>query len=374
MTRGCAAALVAAVLLAAPAGVGPSAAPRIAVMAVPDNGLQPQAVVDRGDTVHLLYFKGEPGHGDLFYARLPRGAASFTSPIRVNSEAGSAIATGSVRGGRLALGRDGWVHVAWNGNTGTTMWYARLSPRGTVEPQRSIGSHHRHLDGGGSIAADAGGRVAVVWHAAGDVDGEEHRRIYVARSTDDGARFGAETGYAMAGGNCGCCRLDSLVDAHGDLQVLYRAASGGVHRDATWLSIHDGKSRPPVTLQRWQLPACPMTTFALAETGGRLVAAWETAHQIYSATLDPSAMRSSSPQAMQGSGIRKHPAVAINAAGDRLFAWTEGTAWARGGSAAWELRGGDGRQLGAAADAGPVPVWGLVAAVARADGSFLILR
>jgi len=117
-----------------------------------------------------------------------------------------------------------------------------------------------------------------------------------------------------------------------------------------------------------------MTTFALTEAGGRLVAAWETAHQIYAATLDRTARQSSAPRAMQGSGIRKHPALAINAAGDSLLAWTEGTAWARGGRAAWELRGGDGRPLAAAADAGPVPVWGLVAAVARADGSFLLLR
>jgi hypothetical protein len=178
----------------------------------------------------------------------------------------------------------------------------------------------------------------------------------------------------MAGGNCGCCRLDSLIDARGALQVLYRAAAGAVHRDATWVSIENGTAQSPVTLQQWELPACPMTTFALTESGGRLVAAWETAHQIYTTTLDRATRHASAAQAMQGSGIRKHPAVAIDAAGHQLFAWTEGTAWARGGHAAWELRAADGRPLAAAADAGPVPIWGLVAAVARADGSFLIMR
>ena len=369
-------------MLAALGGTSPGAAPRVVVMAVPDGGLQPQAVVDAADTVHLLFFKGEPGRGDLYYSRLAQGATAFTAPLRVNSDPGSAIATGTVRGGRLALGRNGWLHVVWNGSTavdrdrinGTPMWYTRISPGGTVDLQRAIGSHHRHLDGGGSIAADGRGNAAVIWHAAGDADGEEHRRIYLAASTDDGARFSTETAHQMPGGNCGCCRLDSVFDAQGALQVLYRAAARGVHRDATWLTIQGGKALPPVTLQAWELPACPMTTFALADTGGRLVAVWETAHQIYTSTLDRSVRRASRPDAMQGSALRKHPALAINGAGDRLFAWTEGTAWARGGHVAWELRAADGRQIAAAANAGPVPVWGLVAAVARADGSFLILR
>ena len=72
------------------------------------------------------------------------------------------------------------------------MWYARLSPGGNAfEPQRAIGDQTRHLDGGGSVAADRSGSVHVVWHAAGTEDGEPHGRIYVATSSDDGARFAA---------------------------------------------------------------------------------------------------------------------------------------------------------------------------------------
>jgi hypothetical protein len=72
--------------------------------------------------------------------------------------------------------------------------------------------------------------------------------------------------------------------------------------------------------------------------------------------------------------MRKHPSLAINGAGDRLIAWTEGTAWARGGTVAWELQDRTGRRLASGANAGAVPVWGLVSAIARPDGSFLITR
>jgi hypothetical protein len=64
----------------------------------------------------------------------------------------------------------------------------------------------------------------------------------------------------------------------------------------------------------------------------------------------------------------------VNAAGGTLYAWTEGTAWARGGTVAWELRSGTGTRVASASSAGEVPVWSLVAAVARADGSFLLIH
>ena len=369
------------------AGIHAAGAPpphaAVALVRTPENGIQPQAAVDSAGTVHLLYFKGDPAHGDLFYARLPAGAAIFTPPLRVNSDVGSVIATGSVRGGQIGLGRGGVVHVAWNasrpiergGVKDTPMWYARLRPGGRAfDPQRAIGSHTRHLDGGGSVAADGAGRVYIVWHAAGTIDGESHRRIYVASSSDDGTTFSEELPFGDAAGLCGCCQLETLVDRRGQLHVLYRAAGATVHRDAMWLRLARGIAAEPVRLQAWELPACPMTTFAMTQRGGDIVAAWETQQQIYSARLTPDSLRVSATSAMSGTGRRKHPSVAVNRAGDTLYAWAEGTAWARGGSVAWELRDRAGLRLASAAAAGEVPVWSLVAAVPRADGSFLVIH
>jgi hypothetical protein len=356
---------------------------RVAVIETPDGGIQPQAVADAAGTIHLMYFKGAPAGGDLFYVRRKADEALFSTPIRVNSAARSAIAAGSVRGGQIALGRNGWIHVVWNGSkaiprggvTQTPMWYARLPPAGKeFEPQRAIGSQTKHLDGGGSVAADRSGRIHVVWHAAGVEEGEPQRRIYVASSADDGARFGPEKAYANEGGACGCCGLETLADARGRLHVLYRAAGGGVHRDAMWMTVGPGTARPPVRLQAWELPACPMTTFAMAAAGDGIVAAWQTQAQIYTGLLNPEGRLVTSVTAMAGTGIRKHPAVAINAAGDRLIAWTEGTAWARGGTVAWELRTSEGERIASEANAGVVPVWGLVSAIGRPDGTFVVFR
>jgi hypothetical protein len=255
------------------------------------------------------------------------------------------------------------------------MWYSRLRPGGRAfEAQRAIGSHTRHLDGGGSVAADGLGNVHVVWHAAGTLDGETNRRIYVASSSDDGAHFRTESPFGDAAGLCGCCQLETLADRRGQLNVLYRAAGETVHRDAMWLRLLRGKAAAPVRLQAWELAACPMTTFAMTQRGADIVAAWETRQQIYAAVLMPQSGRVSAPSAMSGTAIRKHPSVAGNAAGDTLYAWAEGTAWARGGTVAWELRDRPGTRVASASNAGEVPVWSLVAAVGRRDGSFLVIH
>src|SRR5947209_7032582 len=58
---------------------------RVVLLRVPNGGIQPQVAVDAKGGVHLLYFKGDPGGGDLFYAR-SRDGMHFGDPLRVNSQ------------------------------------------------------------------------------------------------------------------------------------------------------------------------------------------------------------------------------------------------------------------------------------------------
>src|SRR5205807_3393723 len=92
------------------------AAPRVTLLRTPDGGIQPRAAIDSRGAVHLVYFKGDPKSGDLFYAHTKPGSDGFSEPVRVNSERGSAIATGTIRGAQIALGKNDRVHVAWNGS------------------------------------------------------------------------------------------------------------------------------------------------------------------------------------------------------------------------------------------------------------------
>src|SRR5882672_10947460 len=85
-------------LFAAMAARQPQARDNVTTVRVPHGGIQPQVAVDDKGTLHLLYFAGDPSHGDLYYVRSADAGASFSDPIRVNREPGSAIAVGNVRG------------------------------------------------------------------------------------------------------------------------------------------------------------------------------------------------------------------------------------------------------------------------------------
>src|SRR5687767_5380335 len=111
--------LIAAVPLAGCGSSVRAAGPRVEVLRTPDGGIQPQAVTDARGTIHLVYYRGEAGAGDLFYRRRDAAQETWSKPIRVNSVPGSAVAAGTIRGGHLAVGKDGRVHVVWFGSGGS---------------------------------------------------------------------------------------------------------------------------------------------------------------------------------------------------------------------------------------------------------------
>ncbi|HYM11850.1 MAG TPA: sialidase family protein, partial [Bryobacterales bacterium] len=263
-------ALLAAVL--AVAATRPASSPAkvqqqtgVTLLRVPDGGIQPQAAVDAKGVVHLIYFKGDPAHGDLFYVRSADGGATFSKPVQANSKPGSAIAVGNIRGARLAIGSGGRIHVAWNGSRdaepkgplGAPMLYARSNDSGTAfEPERNVIHTAWGLDGGGAVAADAAGDVYVLWHApTPGQKGEENRRVWIARSTDGGKTFAAEKpAYDHPTGACGCCGLNAFADQHGSLYVLYRSATNVVNRDMYLLVSHNkGETFRGADISRWNV-------------------------------------------------------------------------------------------------------------------------
>ena len=78
----------------------------------PNDGIQPQAVVDHDGTLHLIYLKGSPDAGDIYYVRRSPGEGSFSKPIQVNSQHKSAMASCPMSSASLAAGTHG-VLAAW---------------------------------------------------------------------------------------------------------------------------------------------------------------------------------------------------------------------------------------------------------------------
>ena len=358
----------------------------VTLLRTPDDGIQPQADVDDNGVVHLIYFKGDPMAGDIYYVRRTPGETSFSTPFRVNSQSGSAIATGSVRGAHLAIGKDGRVHVSWMGSklaepkgpsNSTPMLYTRLNLEKTgFEPQRNIMRFASGLDGGGSVAADTRGNVYVAWHARGDREGEMNRRVYVARSENEGKSFDREfAAFSEPTGACGCCGMRAFVDHSGNVYLIYRAATESVNRDIELLVSTDrGRSFKGIRLHRWNLQSCPMSTISLKATAGRVLAAWETEGQVYYAPVSPDLRTIPGPVVAPGDGgTRKHPVAISSRGGKTLLVWTEGMGWNRGGLLAWQLFDNVGNPLGAKGEIAGVPVWSFPTAFETPNGDLTII-
>jgi hypothetical protein len=363
----------------------------VLISRVPHDGIQPQIAVEPNGTVHMIYFSGDPKSGNLFYVRSTASGEAFSRPLRVNSQEGSVMAIGTIRGGQIAIGESGRVHVAWNGSStalppgsvnpesgqpGSPMLYTRLNDSGSAfEPQRNLMLHTFGLDGGGTLAADRAGNVYVAWHGkrVGAAAGEAGRQVWMAISHDSGKTFSAEApAWIGATGACGCCGMAMLAASDGTVLALYRSATQNVHRDIYLVASKDrGKSFDGSLVQRWEINACPMSSMSFAESSGTTEAAWETGGQVYYGKVSGASV--AKPIAAPGEGKgRKHPRLAINPRGETILLWTEDTGWQRGGSLAWQLFDRTGNPIGAKGSAPGVPAWSFGAVAALPDGTFRI--
>lgn len=357
---------------------------RVHLERVPQNGWQPQACVDAQGRTHLAWLSGDARAANVHYASRPAGSTQWSPPVRVNHTPGSAIAIGTIRGPKLALGREGRVHLCWNGSDqaqprpaqgGAPLLYTRSDRDGrTFEPERNLLGTTRHLDGGAAVAADPEGRVFLIWHAAPSegVANENSRAVYLAASDDDGAHFAPQRVISPPGaGACGCCGLQAIAGPAGRIAVLFRAAPQIDQRPATLLLSSDhGASFRPVGQDPWAISQCPMSSFEAQFLGANtLIGAWETAGQIHwqrVATEKPGPIK---PRVIAGERAIKHPVIAANDRGETLVAWTVGTGWQRGGSLAWQILDAQDKIIEEGRSDG-VPAWGSLAAVAEPGGQF----
>ncbi|MCZ6836369.1 MAG: sialidase family protein [Planctomycetota bacterium] len=369
-------------LLAGASIASASEAPNIRLLRVPNGGIQPQVLVGSEGKVHMVYFAGHPMQGDIYYVASADGGETFSEPLRVNSQEGSASISIS-----FDLGKDDRVHVAWNGSPiaepkaltdSTPLLYSRLNDDGSAfEPQRNVIREHPHLDGGSSVSADDQGNVYVVWHAPEKGGhGEEGRVIWVSRSGDEGKTFETESNaLPQSTGACACCALQSYTDQAGTLYVMYRMAWKVTTRDMQMLMSKDqGKTFTNAKIDPWEIGQCMMSTSSMAQQDQDVYAAWETKNQVYFGRLDSKTGEVAAPIAAPDKPkMRKHPHLVTGTDGAMLLVWTEGLFWGRGGTLAWQIFDADGTpMLEENGGQAGVPAYSTVAAFASPDGFTIV--
>lgn len=378
--------LVTLILVLMSLGAASAGAAEVHVQSTPDEGLQPRLVTDADGTIHLLYFKkrlNRPAarEGNLYYSQYSPEQGRFGAAIRVSSQAFN-VQSFAIARASLAVDGEGRVHVMWYLPRAEAYYYTRSNPeRTTFEPQRSMVTENViGLDAGGDVAA-LDNHVAIVW-GAGDLSREDERTMFARFSHDYGASFGQETMISNPDlGACGCCVMaaDYLDDS--DMLVAYRSAIDGIGRHMQLLTVHGidnaptGSTYGPVQdLQEWEASFCPLSTNDIAiDQDGQRWLVFETESRIVQMPLpdgDPALVGEPFIETRQ-----KNPAVAFNAAGQRLVVWGEAISHTRGGRLNMRLFEAD----GSAADfmfndAIEIADFSFPAAAALADGSFLVLH
>ncbi len=305
----------------------------VRTVALPGGGIAPDAAVDSKGVVHVAFGRDS----NAYYVRSADNGRTFSSPIRINT-AGGVVSVGRERGPKLALGKDGSVHVAWIGPRGKGAWYTRLEGAKFL-PERDVNDGGKPVDGV-TLAADSRGRVFVFWidsRLPPDPASPVSHAIFYARSTDNGATFAdsRQLKSDYPGLACACCNLEAAADSAGLIRLVFRGGYQSL-RNMEMVETRDGLrfAWREVHQDGWKIDGCPMsgadlrTNFA-AGPG----VAWMSNHDVYYRIGDGPRQSPASPKTAN----RNYPLLLGNAAGDRLLAWTENMEYH------WELTGADGK-------------------------------
>lgn len=289
--------------------------PDVRIVSVPNGGITPDAEIDGRGILHLAYFS----EGNVFYVTSEDNGATFTKPVRVNSEAGTAQA-GMFRGPDLALGAEGRVHMVWYTNQYQRKrpkeeWgvrYARLEPGvATFTPEQNL--NHIPSDNF-SLAADGMGQVVVTWTSDA---------LYTQYSEDSGQTF-SEPGPIAIADPCECCATRTYFSSTGDLYIGYREKENN-QRDMHLLVRKKGASkftRRLLSQTPWQIDACPMSGSSLMGDQDRLLAAWETKGAVYYGVADSEGHLLSDEIQVSETG---HYPLVLPSASSHILAWKEDT-------------------------------------------------
>jgi hypothetical protein len=194
------------------------------------------------------------------------------------------MALGRHRGPRVAIAGNTIVVSAIDHASGSlNSWRSSDDGRTWSKTPVVINDHPESArEGLHAMAADAEGRVAVVWL--------DHRipggaRLWGALSKDAGATWSKNVMLyeSPAGTICECCHPSLIPVDGGEFAVMWRNKLEG-SRDFYVMRWRDGKPVSTAAKQgdgTWKLEACPMDGGGIAVSKGNVITAWRREKDVY---------------------------------------------------------------------------------------------
>lgn len=311
---------------------------KVFLFKVPDEGLSPQCATDSKGVAHMIYFKGSVEAGDIYYTTFNLETQNFNPSVRVNSIEGSATIQGTTSHPQMAVGKNGVVHVVWNGSAKAEnqFLYSKSIGDGQFSPQKDMKGETSGIDGGGSVAANGLGQVFLVWHAntKGKTD-EQDRQVFISISKDNGTTFTEEKVISpkYSGASSGCSL--KVAASSKEVMILFRGVSGrrGIDRNIYQLtSRNKGLSFNSRIVEKENSHSCPRSSYAITTGIKDFVRAWDYKDRVY--------CRVNSGKAFLGSysfekKSQKHPSLSRNIKEYSLLAWVNNGSQAKEAELEW---------------------------------------
>ncbi|MBI4454502.1 MAG: hypothetical protein HY644_01240 [Acidobacteria bacterium] len=339
----------------------------------PHGAETPEALLDSKGILHLAYGLGN----DAYYVQSRDGGRTFTNPVRLNQRV-STVTVGGERGPKLALGKDGMIHVVWLGHyqRGGGIWYTRSFNNGRAfEKERNLLDTQTGCDAA-TVVADTESNVLVFWldgRWPPDPQSPIASPIFMSRSTDGGSTFSRNqpVRHDHPGRACACCRLEARVVEDGYLYLSFRGAYQNI-RDIYLLKgrkTENSFKSIRVSMDQWKLDGCPMAGahFSVGSTG-RLLIAWRSRDKAFWSVLQKG-WTNFSPRigTPDGKGEEKYPLILVNQKNEVLFVWK------RGPEVKWARYTMDGKFTGEGGIAGMLPGDRKPTGVVGWDGNFYVV-
>lgn len=283
---------------------------------------QPQLAVAQGQIAMAF-----GGPGAIYFAASPDQGKTFGPRVKVADT--PMLALGRHRGPRLAITDSALVITAMAGEKkGSGAHEHGLPEDGNLLAWRSTdkgktwsyagqvndvpGSAREGLH---AMAAGPNGKVFAVWLDLRS----KGTRLYGSQSTDGGKTWSknALVYESPSGTICQCCHPSALIDAKGEIWVMWRNVVEG-SRDLYVTRSSDGEHFETAVKQgeaTWKLDACPMDGGGFYVDNGKVTSAWRRESDIYLA--EPG-------KAERRLGAGKDTTIAKGRRG-AYVAWTRGT-------------------------------------------------
>lgn len=340
-----------ACLLMAQAQGAPS---EVKVIKAPRGCFVPDVIVDARGVLHMVYALDR----NAWYTFSADRGATFTPPVKVNTE-GLVTFTMGERGPKLALGKGGAIHVAWQ-----DLWtpgakvYAKtarsLDGGKSFETPKAVAATPG--DDGVSIAADAKGNVVVFWHVMSPVQKAVPQAtwLHLSRSLDGGLTYQPEEHVKISNISelaCSMCMTRARAGEDGKVYLAYRGAEKNI-RDFYVLKggiTENNFTSLRVNTDNWEIPTCPMCGPELTLTPqGRALCAFMSRNKVYWALTDEQRSQFQLHVATPANEKDEiYPAAVANRKGEVLFVWQVGPMSTRGqATVKWACYTADGKFSG----------------------------